>query len=150
MKTPLRFIRAAALIAMLVVPIMTISLAGQEQKGSQGPAAAPGKTVVKHLDADGAAKLLKDNPKVVVLDVRRPEEFSAGHIRGATNVNFQAADFDSRVDALDKSRPYLVHCAAGGRSTKALETLKKAGVGTVYHLDGGLQAWEKAGKPVEK
>lgn len=104
--------------------------------------------VVKNVSPDDAAKLLKDHPKIVVLDVRTPEEFAAGHIAGAKNVDFQAADFAAKVAALDKKQTYLVHCAAGGRSGKTLEKMK--GFTAVYHLNEGFKAWEKAGKPVEK
>lgn len=103
---------------------------------------------VKNVSPDDAAKLLKDNPKIVVLDVRTPEEFAAGHIAGAKNVDFRAADFAAKVAALDRKQTYLVHCASGGRSGKSLELMK--GFTAVYHLNEGFKAWEKAGKPVTK
>ena len=119
---------------------------------AEPPAAAPAGIVplgvVKNVAPDDAAKLLKDHPKIVVLDVRTPEEFAAGHIAGAKNVDFQAADFAAKVAALDRKQTYLVHCAAGGRSGKTLEMMK--GFTAVYHLNDGFKAWEKAGKPVEK
>ncbi|MBI3853996.1 MAG: rhodanese-like domain-containing protein [Verrucomicrobia bacterium] len=108
------------------------------------------KVSVKNLDANEAEKLLKENKKVVVLDVRTPKEFSAGHIAGATNINFFDTDFAKKLAALDKSQPYLVHCAVGGRSAKARELMKTQQFRTIYHLEGGIKAWEKAGKPVER
>ena len=66
-------------------------------------------------------------------------------------------EFDSRVEPLakelqklDKSRAYLVHCASGRRSTKSLETFKDLRFQSIYHLDGGIRAWQKAGQPVTK
>ena len=103
---------------------------------------------VKHVDPKQAQPLIAEK-KVVVLDVRTPEEFKAGHIAGATNINFRAADFEKRVADLDKNKSYLVHCASGGRSTACLPALKKLKVESVYHLDGGINAWKKAGLPVE-
>lgn len=104
----------------------------------------------KHVEAAAAAKLLKDDPKVIVLDIRTPDEFSAGHIKGAKNVDFYADDFAARVAKLDKDKSYLVHCASGGRSGKSLELFKQLGFKSIYHLDGGFKGWQKAGEPVEK
>ena len=108
------------------------------------------KVSVKNIDANEAEKLLKQNKKIVVLDVRTPKEFSAGHIAGATNINFYDADFEKKLVVLDKTQPYLVHCAVGGRSAKARELMKTLQFKSIYHLEGGFKAWEKAGKPVER
>ena len=86
----------------------------------------------------------------VVLDVRTPEEFAKGHIPGAKLIDFKASDFTARIEKLDKSKRYLVHCAVGGRSAKAAEQMVKLGFPNVVNLDGGMKAWEAAGKPVEK
>lgn len=106
--------------------------------------------VPKHVNAEGADKLLKANKDVVVLDIRTADEFSDGHLIGAKNIDFYAKDFGQKLGGLDKARTYLVHCAGGGRSTKSLEQFKKLGFKSVYHLDGGFNAWEEAGKPVAK
>ena len=140
MKTPLAFLAAAALLAG--------PLFAEDAKPAASKAAPA--TVAKDVSPDEAQKLLKDNPKVVVLDVRTPEEFAAGHIAGAKNVDFKAAGFAERVAALDKSQPYLVHCASGGRSGKTLALIKDKGFVAIYHLNDGFKAWEKAGKPVVK
>jgi len=109
------------------------------------PVAAP-----KNISVDDAEKLLKSDAKIVVLDVRTPEEFKAGHIPGATNLDFFGDDFAKQIAALDKSKTYLVHCAAGGRSAQACKVIEQQKVPSVYHLNEGFKAWEKAGKPVEK
>jgi rhodanese-related sulfurtransferase len=108
-----------------------------------------GSTSVQHVDAEQAQKLVADK-KVVVLDIRTPGEFSTGRIAGAKNINFQAPDFEQQIGRLDKSKSYLVHCASGGRSSHSLLLFSKHGFKSIYHLDGGLKAWEKAGLPVEK
>jgi phage shock protein E len=112
-------------------------------------APTPGKNQIKHVDATQAGKLVADK-KVVVLDIRTPEEFKGGHIGGATNINFGASDFEQQVAKLDKSKAYLVHCASGGRSSQSLSLLQKLKFESLYHLDGGLKSWEKAGLPVQK
>lgn len=104
---------------------------------------------VLHVNPTEAQKLIASK-KVVVLDVRTPKEFAAGHLAGATNINYLAADFAKAIAGLDPNQTYLVHCAVGGRSTQALPALKKLSLPSLYHLDGGIKAWEKAGFPVEK
>jgi phage shock protein E len=102
---------------------------------------------IRHVDPAAAQRLIAEK-KVVILDLRTPEEFKSGHLAGATNLNFNAADFAQQLDRLDKTKSYLVHCASGRRSTASLETFKKLKFKSVIHLDGGIKAWEKAGKPV--
>lgn len=86
----------------------------------------------------------------VVLDVRTPEEFNAGHVPHAVNLNFQSPDFAKNIAGLDKGKTYLVHCARGRRSAAAVEQLGKAGITNVLDFTGGFDAWQKAGKPIEK
>ena len=105
-------------------------------------------TNVNHVNAEQARKLIADK-KVVVLDLRTPEEFAAGHIAGATNLNFRAANFEKAIAALDKNQTYLLHCASGNRSTQALPAFKKLEFKSLYHLDGGIKAWQRARLPVE-
>jgi len=124
--------RLSFLAAMCVLPILAFA----EDK-------------VKHVDAETAAKLVAD-AKVTVLDVRTADEFKAGHIKDAKNISIAEADFEKQLQAVDKTKPVLVHCQAGGRSTRSLPTLEKLGFTTVYHLDGGMNDWLKAGKPVVK
>jgi phage shock protein E len=133
----------------LTVSVLTgiLGLAGASAAETTPP--KPVEERVQHVDPKQAQELIADK-KVVVLDIRTPGEFNKGHISGAKNVDFLAPDFETRIDGLDKSKSYLVHCASGGRSTHSLPVLKKHDFRSVYHLDGGMKAWEKAGLPVEK
>ena len=103
----------------------------------------------KNVGVDDFDKLRSDK-KNVILDVRTSKEFESGHIPGAVNVDWNGPDFEKKVNELDKGKTYLVHCAAGGRSAKASDKLAKLNFKSIYNLEGGLRAWEKAGKPVEK
>jgi rhodanese-related sulfurtransferase len=105
---------------------------------------------VEHVDAAGAATLLASADKPTVLDIRTPEEFGAGHIEGATMIDFKAPDFESKVAELDREKSYLVHCRSGGRSTSSLPVFEKLGFQHIIHLDGGFNAWQKAGNAVAK
>ena len=104
---------------------------------------------VKHVDARSAQKLLSQT-NLVILDIRTPEEFKSFHIAGATNIDFHGSDFEQRINSLDKSKNYLVHCASGGRSSRSLQIFQKHDFQSIYHLDGGINAWKNAGLPVEK
>ena len=103
----------------------------------------------KNIGVDEFDKLRKQT-NTIVLDVRTPKEFVAGHIPGATNIDWYASDFEKKVSGLDKSKTWLVHCAAGVRSAKAADKLTGLHFTNVYNLEGGMKAWEKAAKPVEK
>ena len=103
----------------------------------------------KNIGVDQFDKL-RQQTNAVVLDVRTPKEFAAGHIPGAVNIDWNAADFGKKAAALDKSKTYLVHCAVGGRSAKASDKMTAIQFTNVYNLEGGMKAWEKAGKAVEK
>lgn len=103
----------------------------------------------KNLSVDEFAQMAADKTNVI-LDVRTPQEFGAGHLPAALNIDVNAADFAVKVAALDKSKTYLVHCAVGGRSAKACGSLAQLGFSRLYNLPGGFRAWTKAGKPVQK
>ena len=90
------------------------------------------------------------NTNAVVLDVRTPEEYAKGHLPGSVLLDFKAPDFKEKVTKLDRNRTYLVHCAVGGRSAQACDQMNQAGFIKVLNLEGGIKAWEAAGKPVER
>lgn len=88
-------------------------------------------------------------PDTVVLDVRSPAEFAAGHVPGAININVMAGTFAPQAAALDKTKTYLVHCARGGRSALAVRRMARMGFGQLYDFSGGWNEWAAA-KPAEK
>src|SRR5690606_14763674 len=128
-----------------------LSLAsGEAQDAPEARATTSETQEIPDLDPEAAERWLARNPDAVVLDVRTPEEFASGHLEGARNIDFMDASFAEKLAALDRSGPYLIHCASGGRSSRALRTLQELGFQTVVHLDGGLNAWREAGKPVTR
>lgn len=127
-------IAAVALLALFV----SVHARGEEPK-------KPG---FENVDVERFEKLMAE-PGVVVLDVRTPKEYAAAHLKGAVLVDFQGKDFDQRIKELDKSKTYLVHCASGVRSERACKKLAGLEVAKLYNLEGGIRAWQKAGKPVE-
>ena len=87
---------------------------------------------------------------VVLVDVRTPKEYAEGHLQGATNVTW-GDDFEKQWNAagIKKRFTVAVYCRSGRRSKAAAKELVKMGY-NVIDLDGGIMAWQKAGKPVVK
>ena len=83
-------------------------------------------------------------PGAVLVDVRRPDEFAAGHLPGAVNLEVTAPDFGQRVAALDKTKPTYVYCRSGARSATAAGQLTTAGFTQVSNLLGGVLDWPEA------
>jgi rhodanese-related sulfurtransferase len=82
----------------------------------------------------------------VVIDVREPEEYAAGHVPGAALVPL--ATVPHCLDDLPGTRPLFVVCAVGGRSAQAVAFLAAHGVDAV-NVDGGTNDWVAAGYPVQ-
>ncbi len=101
------------------------------------------------LAPTAADALLRDPPKkLVVLDVRTPSEFAAGHIAGAIDIDLTAATWAGEAAKLDPKTPYFVYCHSGNRSAQAVAFLKQHGFNSIYELQGGIAAWQAAGLPV--
>jgi phage shock protein E len=84
----------------------------------------------------------------VVVDVRTPSEYAAGHIQGAVNIDVEAPTFDAEIAKLDKSATYAVYCHSGRRSGLATDAMGKAGFTHVYNLSGGISDLASAGGQV--
>ena len=98
--------------------------------------------------SDLAAWLASANPvKPVILDVRTPEEFAAGHVPGAVNIPYDLVD--ERLSEIPKTDEVVLYCRSGRRAALAAETLSAAGYTKLAHLTGDMQGWTAAGLPVE-
>lgn len=95
-----------------------------------------------------AVEMLQD-PDLVVLDVRSPEEFAAGHLAGALNIDVNSADFDQRVMQLPKDAAILVYCRSGNRSSTASERMAELGFTDLRNVEGGFADLARAGAPVQ-
>lgn len=96
------------------------------------------------------ATRLMNQPGALVLDVREPAEYAAGHLPRARHIPL--GELGRRVDELAKfkEKPVIVTCRSGARSGAACRTLRKAGFTQVFNLKGGVGAWSQANLPVEK
>ena len=110
---------------------------------------ASGDRISRSIPPVGASALIDErgeDPKFVVIDVRRPDEFATGHIPGAINLN--SANITEHFRSLDPDATYLLCCQRGGRSAGVREKMEEAGFREVYDVEGGMGAWQAAGLPV--
>ncbi len=102
---------------------------------------------VPGIEASAVPAKLNEKPKPVVLDVREPSEYAAGHIAGSTLIPL--GQLASRLGELPKDREIICVCASGSRSSSAARHLLSHGY-TVLNLRGGMSRWHRAGLPVKK
>jgi len=85
---------------------------------------------------------LMNKKNTVLLDVRTADEYQAGHIPGALQIDVLITeDFKNQVATLDKGKRYLVYCRSGKRSKEAMELMKGSGFAKLYDLEGGFSKW---------
>jgi hydroxyacylglutathione hydrolase len=93
------------------------------------------------------AEELKDHlNSTSIIDVRKPGEWNAGHLKEASFVPL--ADFPSNLNDLDKNQSYIVHCGGGYRSMTAISIMKKHGFKNLINVYGGFGAMKNAGHEI--
>ena len=103
-------------------------------------------TVPDDMDQEAVSRVFAESDLMAV-----PVVDAEGHIKGAVNVDINGDDFAKKVAALDQSKPILIHCQSGARSSRALEEMgSKVKFPTIYHLKSGIKGWQAAEKPVTK
>lgn len=103
---------------------------------------------IRLVSASEGAAVAADPPSdLVILDVRTPDEFDAGHIDGAIMIDFYEDDFATQLAELDPSVPYLLYCRSGNRSGQAAAMMDALGFTDVADVDGGINAWNAEGLP---
>lgn len=100
----------------------------------------PEPTEVKMVSPEEMTELL-EMEEVQLVDVRTPEEYKTGFIAHSQNIDFHSATFEEDIERLDKSKPVILYCKSGGRSSKCSKKLKEAGFKLVYELEGGITQW---------
>lgn len=101
---------------------------------------SPKMPVIVSVSAQDFQEEVEDK-NAVVLDIRTPEEFNNGRIKGAINIDYYKPDFRDKLSELDKDKPYKIYCNSGNRSGKTLQLMKEMGFTDVTELSGGIQAW---------
>lgn len=128
--------RSLAILLTMVFALLATACGGGTDSG------------IRTASADEAADVLADPPEgLVVLDVRTPEEFDAGHLAGATMIDFYETGFSAQIADLDRDAPYLMYCRTGNRSGQTRALMESLGFTNVIDVEGGIVAWTAAGHP---
>ncbi len=85
--------------------------------------------------------------KIVLIDVRTPEEFEHSHISGAVNVSYLADNFWDEMEQYDPDQYFFVYCRTGRRSIRACTLMGNGGFkkDRIFNLEGGYTSWVEAG-----
>ena len=108
------------------------------------PVSALATAPIEAISARTAATLIQENQAnsdFIILDVRTPREFAAGHIAGAHNIDFYAQSFAQEFKRLDREKTYLIYCRSGNRSGQLMRAVEKLQFKKVFHLERGLLDW---------
>lgn len=100
------------------------------------------------ISVNDAVRLI--NRGATVIDVRRAEEYKAGHIVDARNVEFDDIEADPKVVKKPKSKMLLLVCDSGLTSARGTKLLRKAGFENAFSLKGGLKSWRSENLPLVK
>lgn len=126
------------IIALFVIlGMLFFNLFGGRLRGYQAVGPADSVNLINHEEA-------------IVLDVRENKEYQSGHILNSIHIPQSA--LAKRITELEKykSRPIIVGCRSGSRSSFACGLLKKQGFENVYNLSGGVMAWQNANLPLTR
>lgn len=139
-----RRIRRGLIVGGLVMATLGASGCGGSSASSDQAAAAA--SVISQRVSGAQGKELVDRGAIVI-DVRTPAEFAAGHVPGALLIDVSAPTFAGQIADLDRDQAYVVYCRSGNRSAVAISQMLGAGFTELYDM-GPLTAWANAGHPV--
>lgn len=138
MSTPVEFIRNNILLIVVALVSGAMLLWPYVRRTTGGPSVSTAQ-----------ATHLINREDALVVDVRDPGEYGAGHILGAKNLPLSRIEAPSGDLAKRREKPVIVY-GEGDAVSKAAAALRKQGFTRVVNLSGGLSAWQQAGLPVEK
>jgi len=108
------------------------------------------KAAVKKVSADEVKKAIDSKEKVILLDVRDPGEFAAGHFPGAVNISRGTLEMNVFGKIPDQNAKIYVYCKTAGRSALSTKSLNDLGYKNACLVDAQYADWVKAGYPVER
>jgi rhodanese-related sulfurtransferase len=141
-------------VILLLAISVVLTSCGQTTKKENSVNSAVKQQVIKQnatierLDAKSFYDRV-NGKKAQLIDVRTPQEYAAGHLKNADNINIFDANFVDQIEKkYKKEEPVYVYCRSGGRSMKAAGMLKSKGF-NVVNLNGGFNGWSAQGLPTE-
>ena len=149
MKCGKIFNRRPLLGVILVSTLLAAMFSSSASARTQSQSKRSSRVVYRSLSVDAFARVV-ERDDVVLVDVRTPEEYSAGHLRGVDcNLNVRSATFFKDYQSLPKDKLIAVYCKGGGRSKQVAGVLAGNGY-KVVELAVGYDGWVKAGGETEK
>ena len=134
----------AALLVVLGVSVLLSGCGSADSNTMQAPAAKAQESKVTaeyhKITQEQAKERMTKNPKVIILDVRTPQEYKDGHIDKAINVPNEDINTTPPKELPDKNAEILVYCRSGHRSKQASDKLVKMGYKHIYDF-GGITTW---------
>ena len=142
------------LSVVFVFSMLSLTFA-QEQKPAGPPPIvqqmiAKAKAEVKTVSAADVKAAVDKKEKAVILDVRDPNEFGAGHLPGAINVSRGTLEINIWNKDSDQNAKIYVYCKTSARSALATKTLNDLGYKNAVLMNAPFEDWIKAGYPVER
>jgi rhodanese-related sulfurtransferase len=143
-------------LVLLVSLMILIAIAGGGCSSTAGEtqttivSISPGIHNISAAEADALIQSNKDNPNFVIIDIRTPDEYAAGHLENSKLINYYAENFKAELDKLDRDKSYLIYCRTGHRSGLVRDIMEGMGFLSVYNMEGGITSWQSAGYGVVK
>jgi rhodanese-related sulfurtransferase len=147
------------LIACMVTITLVFALSGLAQAQQTAPAGLPpivmdmvakAKASVQKVSAADVKAMIDKKEKIILLDVRDPQEFAAGHLPGAMNISRGTLEFVVFNKITDQNAKIVVYCKTAARSALATKTLNDLGYKNAILMNASYEDWIKAGYPVER
>ncbi len=139
------------LFTILFVSLFILIVAACGSAPADSPPPQPSDTDLTSLAVDLNASdvnSLRENPDVVLIDVREQYEYDEGHIPGITLIPL--GTIPNRLDEIPTDKQVVFVCRSGNRSNQATEFLQQQGFDNVHNMLGGMNAWDDAGYDVER
>ncbi len=107
------------------------------------------KNEIREITPAETDRTRQKNPKLVLIDVREPEEWQSGVVPGAKTIARGFLELEIEEEVPDKEREIVCYCAGGIRSALAAKALQGLGYKKVSSMIGGFNGWKNAGLPIE-
>lgn len=134
---------AAVLMAAVLVSGCS---AGKSPQSTAQPSTKAGQVV--SLSASDLLKRIEKGDKPLIVDVREPHEFAAGHIANAQLIPL--GNVEQGFASIPKDQEIILVCRSGNRSEQAYQRLAALGYTNLTNMTGGMLSWEKIGAPIQK
>jgi rhodanese-related sulfurtransferase len=143
----------AVVILFTLLGISPPVLAGENWPDSLDAYVAQIRRTIRTTDMDGYLAVVKNPNGALLLDVREPDEFKAGHVPGAINIPRGLLEFRiwkqlGHPAEVDTNRKIYVQCRTGGRATLATKQLQEIGFTNAIAVIMNFEDWQKKGNPV--